>query len=360
MKRIVFSVINDITYDQRMQRICTTLARAGYDVLLIGRQLPASLPLDDFAFATQRIRCRRQKGKLFYLEYNLRLLLKLLFLRADIYSAVDLDTLLPHTIAARLRGKKLVYDAHEYFTEVPEVIARPAVKKAWLLVERFCVPRVDAAYTVGPRLAELFAAAYHKSFAVVRNMPVAKPLPSAEKEEPFILYQGALNEGRCLEQLIDAMLGINCRLRIVGEGDLSEALRQRVTEKGLAHKVEFLGYLKPVELAEITNQAFLGYNLLENKGLSYYYSLANKCFDYVQAGIPVLCSEFPEYVCLCNEYEVFIFATPEAQQITSTINQLLIDKNLYQTLTNNCLKAREEWTWENEEEKLLAVYAGIG
>src|SRR5690606_5384676 len=154
-----------------MHRICATLAQEGYEVLLVGRELNTSVELPQFAFEAKRIRCLYNKGKLFYLEYNLRLFFFLLFKKADIYGAIDLDTLLPNLAVARLKGKKITYDAHEYFTEVPEVTNRKLTKAVWKLVERYAVPKVDAAYTVSNSLAKLFSDEYGKAVEVIRNLP---------------------------------------------------------------------------------------------------------------------------------------------------------------------------------------------
>src|SRR5688572_26752370 len=120
--KLLFAVTNDLTYDQRMQRICRSLSAWGYDVELIGRERELSVPLSSETFRQTRLNCFFSKGKLFYLEYNLRLLFYLLFTRFDAVCAIDLDTIVPVFIIGKLKGAKLIYDAHEYFTEVPEVV----------------------------------------------------------------------------------------------------------------------------------------------------------------------------------------------------------------------------------------------
>lgn len=120
MPRIIFTVINDLTYDQRMHRICSSLARDGYDVLLIGRKLKDSLPPDRKPFRQQRLKLLFTRGKLFYIEYNLQLFLLLLFTKFDVVCGIDLDTILPCYFAAKWKGKRCVYDAHEIFPKSPK------------------------------------------------------------------------------------------------------------------------------------------------------------------------------------------------------------------------------------------------
>jgi glycosyltransferase involved in cell wall biosynthesis len=286
------------------------------------------------------------------------LLLWLLFFgKAGCYSAVDLDTIVPCLIAAKLKGKKLVYDAHEYFTEVPEVINRPFVKKVWQTVEQFSIPRVDKAYTVSASLATLFERQYKVHFEVIRNVPVKNISANETSSEDYILYQGALNMGRAIEHYIRAMKNVNCKLSIAGEGDLSQMLRDMVKHEKLEDKVKFLGFLPPDELKKVTARAKIGLNCIENSGLSYRYSLSNRTFDFIMAGIPQIISDFPEYTQLNNEFDIAVVTKElKPESIALSINQLLSDKPLYERLKNNCIKAREVLNWESEEKKLLKIY----
>jgi glycosyltransferase involved in cell wall biosynthesis len=359
-RRLIFTVTNDLNYDQRMIRICSTLANNGYTVLLVGRQLPKSKPLSNRNFQQRRLKCWSTKGKFFYLEYNLRLLCFLFFNQFDALCSIDLDTLVPGYLVAKWKSKPLIYDAHEYFTEVPEVVDRPAIKKIWKTVESWIFPKLTFAYTVCESIGEAFEREYQKSFSVIRNVPFTQQNQGVVEKNhpPVIIYQGALNEGRGLEQAIIAMQWIDgALLWLVGEGDLSESLREQVRTMQLDDKVIFKGYQKPESLREITPRATIGLNLLANKGLSYYYSLANKAFDYVQAQVPALHMNFPEYYKLNQQYEVsLLLDTLEPIEIAKQINRLLSDTTLYNRLRENCIPAGRDWTWERESEKLLQFY----
>lgn len=363
IKKIVFAVTTDLNYDQRMQRICRSLQRAGYAVTLVGRQWPASRPLQAQSYAQHRLRCIFSKGKLFYLEFNFRLALFLFRRQYDAYGAIDLDTALPVCGKACWAGKPFIYDAHEYFPETPEVVRRPAVRWVWQAVERIIVPRTRQAYTVSASIAGLLAAKYQVPFALIRNMPErALPGQGPEPElpfvpdQPFILYQGAVNEGRGLEQLLQAMPQVKLPLLICGEGDLLATLKKQVCQSGLSQRVTFAGYVLPEQLAIVTRRAYVGIMLLANTGQSYYYSLANKFFDYIQAGVPQLLPDFPEYRALNQQYQVGLFCDLDPDHIASTLNQLIADPALHQRLARNCRQARGELCWQQEEKKLLAFY----
>ncbi|WP_169433304.1 glycosyltransferase family 4 protein [Lewinella cohaerens] len=361
MSSIICTVTNDLSQDQRMIRICSTLQAAGHRVTLVGRRLPHSRPLVNHPFQQHRLRCWFHTGKLFYLEYNLRLLYYLYQQRAEIINAVDLDTLLPSYLISRLQRGVCVYDAHEYFTEVPEVVRRPKVQRLWSALADWIIPSLQHAYTVAPALAELMTERYGTSFKVVRNVPYRQSALHNQiiPDKKIIFYQGMLNEGRGLEAAILAMkqLPPTLVLHIAGSGDLEQKLHQLVVDHQLEDRVHFLGFVLPAELPALTEKAWLGLNLLENTGLSYYYSLANKTFDYIQSGVPALHMDFPEYRALHDQYDTFeLLADLEVNTIASAIQGLVDTPDRYAQLQQNNLEAAKYLTWEEEEKKLLAIY----
>lgn len=348
-----------------MHRICSTLAGAGYEVWLVGRILKNSEPLEAKKFQQKRIRCICNKGVLFYAEYNIRLFFFLLTHTFDIYGAVDADTILPHAWASRIKGKTLVYDAHEYFSEVPEVTNRKWVKAIWKRIEKMGVKRAKLCYTVGPELAKIFSSHLQKDFKVIRNVPEAKDRVidseyiSQKFERKLLIYQGALNRGRGLEQLIQAMQQVNGTLWLVGAGDVEGELKLLVHQLDLKEKVIFKGLYKPDQLDALTKEATLGYNVLQNEGLSYYYSLSNKFFDYIQMGTPSISSDFPEYINILKQWQVGITSEIHPDNLSKNINQLLNDATLYQQMVSNCVTARKELNWGQESKLLVQLFDEI-
>jgi len=353
---------NDLTYDQRMIRCCNTLVEAGYDVTLVGRELPDSIPLADKPFAQVRLQCDRKSGPGFYAEYNIRLRGYLMDADYDLGIACDLDTIMALGIVGRQRDIPFVYDAHEYFSEVPEVVGRPVVRSIWRMIGMRYVPRADASYTVAPQLAGKLEEEYGVKFGVVRNVPFKSAdavVPFAERES-VILYQGALNEGRGLEVAIEAMRQLDgFVLRLAGEGDLSSKLRDMASELGVADRVEFLGRVRPERLCEHTQKAMIGLNLLENRGMSYYYSLANKFFDYIQAGTPSINMDFPEYAAINDQYAVgSLLDELDADTLARHIRKLS-DPGEWERCSLACEAARSEFHWEREKDKLIAIMRGV-
>ena len=283
----------------------------------------------------------------------------------DAVCGIDLDTLAPCFLMAKIKGKPCVYDAHEYFSEVPEVQHRPLTKAVWEWLARLLVPRIRYACTVGPMLARALTERYGTDFRVIRNVPYSQPFhlgKTGPSPGPFVvLYQGVLNEGRGLEVAIGAVAGMDdVQLVLCGEGDLSARLRALAERLKVGEKVVFKGKLPPEQLRSETPKAHVGLNLLGNKGLNYYFSLANKAFDYIQAGVPAICMDFPEYSALNEKYKVFhLLDSLSVEQLSTALTILKSDREYLNELRMNCLKAAKDLTWEREEKKLLALWKEV-
>lgn len=363
MKKVSLSVINDLVTDNRVHKVATSLQNMGFEPILIGRVLPES-QLIERVYPTHRMKLIFRKGPLFYLEFNLRLLIFLLKSDIDVLVANDLDTLAANYLASRIKRKPLVYDSHEYYTEVPELIGRPVVKSIWTWLEKRLVPKVNAAYTVCDSIAEVYHDLYKVDFKVVRNLPVCLTVEKLENPEKstikpkIILYQGALNLGRGIEATIRSMQYIDgAELWLAGDGDLTVQLEHLVEELKLEAKVKFLGRLPISKLSEITRLADLGISLEEDLGLNYRFALPNKLFDYIQAGVPVLVSNLPEMRRIVEHYQIGTIAeTHQRKELAEKIKSVLFDVEKNSLWKENLKLAAKELCWENEEAILQEIY----
>jgi glycosyltransferase involved in cell wall biosynthesis len=330
---------------------------------LIGRELDHSKPFHHPDFKSVRLRCRFNSGPLFYLEYNWKLYryLKKQVITSDIVNSIDADTLTAGYYAKKSTGCTLVFDAHEYFSQVPELKEGSFKQKIWKSVEDRFIPFADKCYTVGPALAKLFSGLYSTSFAVVRNCPPKRDWPPVQPAEPpYLLYQGALNKGRGIESAILAMNYLpDMKLVLIGDGDIRNELEALVQDNELSDRVEFLGFIQPDDLHKYTRFAFAGLNVSEPLGESYFYSLNNKCFDYLHAGLPAITNPFPEYRKINEQYETMVFANANDLEIANAVRKLRENDTWYRKLKDNCLIAALRFNWEREEQELLRVYAEI-
>ena len=362
-KRAILVVSNDLVGDNRVHKVACTLVKANYRVLIVGRKLPQSAPLTEQPYQTRRLCLLCNTGALFYAELNVRFFFLLLFARYDVATANDLDTLPAAYLATKIRRKKLVYDSHEYFTEVPELVNRPRVQNVWLGIEKRTFPKLNRCMTVCKSIAEIYAAKYHVLVDVVQNFPFRmeqKP-PLANLQLPsskVILYQGTLNVHRGLDMLIASMVHMpDFCLLIVGDGPMGAALEQQVRDSQLEQRVLFVGQVAQEEVAAYTQLATLGVSLEDDVCANYHFALPNKLFDYIQAEKPVLVSNVPEMAAIVQKYGCGeVVTNREPQALATQIVQMCNDASLLDKYKVNSKKAAQELCWENQEEKLLQVY----
>lgn len=370
MKRVIVSVINDLVTDQRVNRTCLTLSECGVEVILVGRALKNSLPMPPRPYSTRRMKLIFTTGVMFYLEFQFRLFFYLLFHKADLLFSNDLDTLLPNYLASKLKGAPLIYDSHEYYTGVPELVETPIKRKVWKSLEKFLLPKLKYMFSVNDSIAKLYRDEMGVPVKVMRNLPLKKELPvkatraslGLPPDKSIILLQGAgININRGIEEAIQAMPQLNnCLLLIIGGGDAIESLKKLTADLHLTDKVKFMGKLPFEELMQYTVQADIGLSLDKDTNINYRYSLPNKLFDYIQAEVPVLASPLVEVKRIIDDYNVGVCIeshTPD--EIAAKINFMLSDKSRLLQWKANEAKAKEVLCWENEKNILTEVLNNI-
>lgn len=359
--KIIVSVISDLVTDQRVQKECNTLHKMGYEVLLIGRKSSRKFLLNQLPYKTIRFCNFFKRGPSMYLMFNLQLFFYLLFKDTDVLWANDLDTLLPNYWISRLKKAKLVYDSHEYFTES---VYRNSSKKIWEKLENYLFPKLKNVVTVNDSIKNIYEEKFRVSITVIRNVPyrfVKKKinlnvvLPENKK---ILLIQGmGLNENRGMEEAVEMMqfLPNDFMLYFIGNGTILNQLKKRVSDLQLESKVTFIHPLPYEEMMEYTTQSFLGL-IFEKIDISdeHRFSLPNKFFDYLQAGIPVLSSKAPEIKRIIEKYNVGDFINSfDPKEIAEKIISISTDHVVYERWKHNTEKASEELNWENEETILI-------
>ena len=361
LKRVIVSVTNDLVTDQRVGKTCAVLTEMGFKVLLVGRKLKKSNSIQR-EYEVKRFRLLFNKGFLFYAEYNLRLFFFLLFSKKNLLFSNDLDTLVPNYLISKIQKKKLIFDSHELFSEIPELENRKKVKNFWLAIEKKIIPKLKNIITVSDSIKEHYQSLYGVNVSVVRNIPENKkviqtPFDFDTHGKKIILYQGSVNVGRGLELMIDTMhLLEDYILVIIGDGDISTKLIEKVNTLDLKNCVKFLGRINPDELKNLTPNTTVGMSLEEDLGLNYRYALPNKLFDYINAEVPMVVSNLPEMKAIIKKYaigEVLIDRTPIS--LASTIKTMAA-KNYKKEL----IQAKKQLNWTLEKEKLISIISPLG
>ncbi len=365
----IVSVINDLVTDRRVHKTCMVLVEQGFEVTLVGRVLKNSLPLEERPYKTHRMKLWFEKGVLFYTEFTIRLFFFLRKNKASLLVANDLDTLWPNNYFSKKRKCVLVFDSHEIFCEVPELQGTPAKKWMWENLEKSIVPKLKYCITVNKSIANWFKEKYKVDFKVVRNIPdkffvtqiKTKEELNLPRDKKIILLQGAgINVQRGSEEAVEAMKYVeNAILLIIGGGDVICLLEKMTKEDSLRDKVFLLPKMKPEELYHYTCNADIGLSLDKDTNINYRFSLPNKIFDYVHAGVPVLASPLTEIKSFVEKYKVGVcIKSHEPQHIAEMINYMLNSPD-YSSWKANTKIAAQENSWENEKEVWVDIIKKI-
>ena len=369
-KRILLLVSNDVRTDQRLGKTCRSLMAMGFQVKVLGRLRPKSLPVER-DYEVERMKLFFDKGPLFYMEMNIRFFFRLLKKDWDIVHVNDLDTLLAGYLAyVNLKDKEIVYDSHEFFTEVPELQGRFA-REVWLRIERIIFPRLKLVYTVSQSIADHYKEVYHVEVKLLRNVPPWKDwikeksrteLGLPEGKRILILQGAGINVSKGAEEALLAMkeLGNDYVLLFAGGGDVIEILKEMAREHELEERVLFKPLMPYEELMQYTLNVDLGLSLEKGNNLNYEYALPNKLFDYMAAGIPVLTGNTMESKNLLSQYgfgESVDSIAPKC--IADGIQKMFADPEKMDTYRSKAKAAFKELNWEKESEVLKEIYAGL-
>jgi glycosyltransferase involved in cell wall biosynthesis len=365
-KRIIVSVISDIVTDQRVQKECNTFGKMGYEVLLIGRKSENSFGLRELPYKVVRLRNFFARGPLMYLMFDTQLFFYLIFKKADILWANDLDTLLPNFLTARLKNIKLIYDSHELFTMS---VYKATSRTIWQGLENFLFPRLKNVITVNDSIRKVYEQKYNVPITVVRNVPY-KNIKTKNEEidiagnKRILIMQGAgINENRGAEEAVEMMqfLPDEFILLFIGKGTVINKLKHIVKESALENKVVFIGVLPYEQMMNYTSRSFLGL-IFEKIDFTdeHNFALPNRFFDYIKAGIPVLSTKAVEIKALIEKYNIGTFVDNlNPSHLSKAIIQISENTAMYNCWKSNTAKAANDLCWENEEKKLVEFMNNI-
>jgi glycosyltransferase involved in cell wall biosynthesis len=368
--RVAFSVTNNICHDQRVLKIAGVVSKLGCEVEIIGRKSGDCCNTDSVPFKTKRFRMLFRKGFLFYAFFNIRLFIFLLHKKYDLLVSNDLDTLLPNFLVSKLKNLPLVYDSHEYFTGVPEIQNRPFVKWVWKRIEKSVFPRLSYVMTVSDSIALLYEKEYKLKPLTIRNcavkteniVPFSRHDLEIRSDDLLLILQGTgINVDRGGNELIEAInLTERVSLLIIGAGDEYTNLIEKTSKLRLTERIKFIPKVPWFTLMRYTRSADAGLSLDKNTNLNYLFSLPNKIFDYLSAGIPVIATELPEIAGIINTYKCGILVDkPDPEEISKAIKKIRDNKVLLEELKINAVAASESVNWEVESKKVEELYRSV-
>lgn len=369
--KAIHIVLNPFTFDYRVQKEVNSLKKAGYQIFVFALQEKEFLEEEPGNPHIRRFKLKTRpwpKKKFFqffkYLECYWLMVKEAKKIKPQIVHAHDLNAL---PIGARIASKHripLVYDAHEFETEREKIKSRLA--KVFLkLLEGFLIKKASRVITVSQPIASAYEKMYKVKPELILNCPIYQEIKPDEKfrqelglplDKKLFIYQGALDRYRCVEVLIEAFKELKDKgvaLFLIGYGLLKNQVEEEA--KNNPDAIYFKEPVSPDQLIKYISCADFGLSIIEKGSLSKYYSLPNKLFQYLMAGLPVIVSNVPEQKRIVEEFNCGLIVNPEnKEEIKEAVIKLATsDTTFYR---QQALKAACVYNWEREEEKLLRIY----
>lgn len=365
--KIVILTISDLIYEANLHRKVMTLKEEYPNlVLLATRNRRLDMNMWD-GIDLQLMDLRFKKGVLYFVEFFLKSLNWLLKQKADLFISYDVYPLLPLRIKNMIQPCRYVYDSVELFQGVNAIADNPIKRKIWYFYEKWAISKSLYIFMVCKSDAAYLKRLYHleNEPEVVRNIPD----PSETFPENYLrvtygipddvkigIYQGMVFKGRGIEYVLKAMVGISGMiLFIVGDGPYRDYLKNLTREYRLKKNVVFINAVPFNELYKFTQSADIGFTTIAGEGLSYYHALPNKLFEYIQAGVPVIGSDYPEIKNIIEKEVIGYAVKPDSvDEIKEAIRKMLINENR-QRFQKKLEKLRGKYTWKKESEIYLNI-----
>ena len=372
-ERICAAVVSHLPHDARVWKQARTLAAAGNEVQLIGlryglpragRRRAGTVAVLEIPFGNRRGASLRRRALIL-----LWLWVAVLRTPADVYHCHNIHPAPAVLLAARLRGARIVYDAHELYGEVrpgASIGSRIAARLS-RLVERAIVRAADRVITTNPSRGDVIARRYHLDrVTLVANVPAlieeVEPMDPGFPAGPVLLYQGGIYaEARAFEETIRALPLIpEVNLAILGFGrDRDrELIGQWARREGVEDRVILYDAVPFDDLVRIAAAATVGIVPLRNISLNSWLGDTNKLFEYLMAGLPVVGSDFPEVrrVVESGAPRVGEVFDPEDHESIALAVRSVLEQDYDERRAEARRLALERYSWNHEEPALLGCY----
>lgn len=362
-QKVCIVFLGNAQHDSRITNLTNSLKEDGCKVSIIS--FDWFISSENFSNDELKI-FKLTKGKfslLFYLRFALILIRELFKTKADIYFAEDLYTLPFVATIAKLKKAKVYYNSRELYAFLGGLRHRPFLQSVVKSVEKFFITKVDLVLTTGEMDSEFIEKFYGiKNTLVIRNIPLLQT-PSAKidfrklyniaDDKLILLYQGVLLEGRGVPIIMRTMTKLtNTVLVILGDGEQKNNFQKLSGQLNISERVFYAGTISQRELINYTAGGDVGLSLIENISISYYHALPNKLFEYIMAGLPVLCSDLPQMKKIVEEFQVGESISAENENnIYLTLKRWSESPELLKSYRNNCLLAAQKLNWQEEYKK---------
>ena len=402
--KIAMVVNSDPAFDGRVRREARSLVGAGHEVTVFGVRGGDARDDSDLGFAAvfPPLPAWIGRGGAFntlrktsgWYERMRPLAKAAVASGPDAVHAHDLDTVGPASRLAAEAGIPCVFDDHEasYVDKLPNYApanARGVRRAALAAITRHLQRRGEAlertvrrqqglmaVITVSEQLAarlnERFGAPYP---VVVRNCPVLREVPRTNalrhrlavgNEVKLLVYHGTVTEGSGVENVIRALreLPSNYVFAIVGRVWRQDRYEALARAAGVGTRVRFVPIVPEDEMLRLVASADVGVVPTEPNSVGNAFGLANKFFESMMVGLPIVAAATPAVQPVLDRVRAGLLYPADAPQdataIARAVRALCEDEPLWRSCREAGLAAaRDEFNWDREGRKLVAVYEGL-
>lgn len=371
--KIISVALNNFVNDSRILKECISLKSAGHEVQVVALHAE-SLAEEEVVMGIGVTRIKLQTKSLSsnlimqvvkYVEFVVKLIYIVYRVKPNIIHCNDLEPL-PATVLAKIFswGKtKIVYDCHELESEKDGQSKLTRLLAS--LVERLLIKFCDWVITVSDGIADFYKIKYGiKKPSLVLNCPNYREIVKHDifrnkwgigKDKKIFLYQGHLSTGRGLELLLESFQmrkKSDAILVVMGYGPLEGYVKEFSSK---SNNIFFHDAVFQSELLNYTSSADVGCCLIENSCMNHDYCLPNKFFEYVMAGIPILCSNVYELKNLIQRYNCgWVIEKDTIEVVQKTIELIMSQDCSPHDAQLNSLGSL--YCWENQEKILIEGY----
>ncbi|MFC6118608.1 glycosyltransferase [Macrococcoides bohemicum] len=364
--RIAVIVSSNIVKDPRVMKQSEIVSKLTDDYIIIGKKDENATKerLSKINFNYKLINTKASNniiGKaITRLSFGLKLINHLKKFNPDVIHANDFDMLF-FAYFVKKKNQNLIYDAHEIYAKNGMISKIPLLSKIIVMLEKHMMKKVNHFVTVSNAAKEYYQTkGYNLEPVVITNAPIKREFQKLEKNKKFeAIYQGIVSEGRGYEEFAESARYTDAQVTIRGYGPTMG----KILDIKNKYSLENLKIEDPVEMDEMikaASRSHVGIVMTKPISENYEYTVSNKLFEYLHAGIPVILSPVKEHIYLNDKYKIGIVVeqiTPE--KIANAINLLTSDKNLYEKISRNAISTSNLLKWQNEGKKLKSLYSSF-
>jgi len=348
-------------------RQCGSLINYGYKVNILTNDGGPNEILNNINIYSHDV---FSKGRIYDILFAKKYFLnKALEIDADIYQLHGPE-LIPLGVTLKNHGKIVFYDAHEDLPRdilekeaIPGFI-RPILSKLAEFYLQIQLKKFDEIFTVTPHfLINLKKAS--KNVSLITNFPIISDSSNFSKQDYLkrdnvLCYAGTVYKYSNQEVVLNSINNIQ-NLTYQVAGYIDDSHKKKLNELDGSKNAKFLGKLTKAKLNDLFNNSTIGiviYDYIRNLGYKIGSFGTNKIFEYMQAGLPIICTDFDLWKEIVEKHDCGICVQPNNQeQLENAIIFLINNKEkAFEMGQNGKAAVLSEYNWYSQERLYLEIF----